>query len=320
MASFKMPEFDPERVERFFDQADDRFLALGIYHPVLKYTALTPYLPGPLLEAVATRHAEFARSEDRYEALRLAVVEYTYRPFWAQHHAVDALPSVSASMSPSQLMLKLIALKGPDHEFCDAFRYQFLKRLPTHLFEKHKDKEWDRRDPIKFAHMVERHWAPTMAGPTYHTVPAPGHHGSTNGAASGRPVPPGAPGQPTTVAQVEEEDPASEHQEMLDVLRPLVAALQTARRGGQSNRRGSRRGNFSQGRNNNGNNFRQGGQQQNQQTNNQAGNQGQNRANNSEWCYFHQRFGNNATNCRPPCAYNQRTSGNVRTLQYETSL
>lgn len=328
MAAFQMPQFDPERVERFFEQADDRFLALGIYHPTLKYTALTPYLPGQLLEAVATRHAEFAQSGDRYEALRRAVIEYSYRPFWARHHAIDALPSVSAALSPSQLMLRIIALKGPEHPFCPAYRYQFLKRLPTHLFEKHKDKDWDPNDPMKFAHNVERSWAPHMAGPTYHTVPAPGHQGSANGAPQNRAPPSGAAGptpQSASVAQVEEtSEPPSEHQEMLEVLRPLVAALQSSRRGNSSNRRGnSRRGNYPQGRGNNfgNNNFRPANQNQgnqNQGNRNQGG--GGNRANDSEWCYFHQRFGANATNCRPPCAYNQRTQDTVRTLQYESSF
>lgn len=310
MAAFKMPDFDPERVERFFDEADDRFLALGIYHHSLKYTAITPFLPAQMLEAVVTRHSDMARSTDRYEALRAAVIEYSFRPAWARHHTIDNLPSVSSSLSPSKLMLRIIALKGTGHPYCDAYHYQFLKRLPGPLFEKFKDKPWEESDPMKFAHLVERSWSQHMAGPAYASIPMPGSHNSTNaGATAPSSSTSNGTGNPTVAQVTEERETASEPQDVLDVLRPLVAAIQAGRRGGTSNRRGSWRGSRGQGRGGGGN--RQSNFNQPQQ--NQAA---QGRSNNNDWCYFHQRFGTAATNCRPPCAYNQRTTGNVRTLQH----
>lgn len=318
MPAFKMPAFEPDRVERFFEEADDRFLALGIYHPSLKYTAITPYLPSQLLEAISTRHAEIARAGDRYEALRAAVVEYSYRPHWACHYALDVLPSVNASLSPSQLMLRIIALKGSGHPFCDSYRYQFLKRLPMHLFEKFKDKEWDASDPMKFAHLVERSWAPHMAGPTYAAIPSPGYHSNTTTSSSATPNP--APGTGAAVAQVATEQ-QEEPQDVLDILRPLVAAIQAGRRG-SGGFRGSWRGN--RGGQRGGSRPQQPASNNQAQGQNQGQNQGQqqqNRPNNNEWCYFHQRFGAQATNCRPPCSYNQRSTGNIRTLQaFDNSL
>lgn len=316
MPSFKMPQFDPERVERFFQEADDRFLALGIYHPVLKYTAITPFLPTQLMEAVASRHDEIIQAEDRYEALRRAVIEYSFRPYWARQHAMDTLPSVSDSMSPSQLMLRIIALKGSGHNYCESLQYQFMKRLPPHLFEKFKDKQWETADPMKFAHLVERSWAPHMAGPVYASIPHPGLANMAPTTSTSGPLPSAQPASGTqpTVAQVSED--REEQTNVLDVLRPLVAAIQAGRRGSanrgawqgnRGNQRGGRRGG-------------QGGQFQSNNNNN-GQNQGQsgNRATNTEWCYFHQRFGSSASNCRPPCSYNQRTSALVRTLQpYET--
>lgn len=314
MPAFKMPAFDPERVERFFEEADDRFLALGIYHPSLKYTAITPFLPTQMMEAVASRHAEIAQAQDRYEALRHAVIEYSFRPPWARHHAIDQLPSVSSSLTPSQLMLKIIALKGAGHPFCEGFQYQFLKRLPGHLFEKFKDKQWEVADPMKFAHLVERSWAPHMAGPTYAAIPHPGFHNPASSASVNQPPTTATTGSQPTVAQVVEERDAGEPQDVLDVLRPLVAAIQAGRRGA-FNGRGSGRGNRNNGRG--GGNRQQG---QGSFNNNSSNQQNRNRANNSEYCYFHQRFGASATNCRPPCSYNQRTTASVRTLQQYDNL
>lgn len=324
MPAFKMPAFDPERAERFFQEADDRFLALGIYHPSLRYTAITPFLPAQLMESVASRHDELAQADDRYEALKRAVLDYSFRPFWARQHAMDSLPSVSASLSPSQLMLRLIALKGTGHPFCEGPQYQFLKRLPAQLFEKFKDKPWDLNDPMKFAHLVERSWAPHMSGPHYAAIPHPGLTSGPTTATSGTlPTSTASGAVPAAVAQVSEE--RENETDVLDVLRPLVAAIQAGRRG--SNNRGSWRG----GRGNRGRGGRQSGQpgsgnnfgnNANQQV---LGGQGQkqsrNRTGNDEWCYFHQPFGSSATNCRPPCAYNQRTTAMVRTLQpYEYGL
>lgn len=324
MPAFKMPPFDPERAERFFQEADDRFLALGIYHPSLRYTAITPFLPAQLMESVASRHEELAQADDRYEALKRVVLDYSFRPFWARQHAMDSLPSVSASLSPTQLMLRIIALKGTGHPFCEGPQYQFLKRLPAQLFEKFKDKPWDLADPMKFAHLVERSWAPHMAGPHYAAIPHPGLSSGTATATAGT-LPTATTSSSTTssaVAQISEE---RDETDVLDVLRPLVAAIQAGRRGSNNNRGSWRGGRGNRGRGRQSGQFGNSGNAGNNGNQQAAGNQGQNqtrnRSGNDEWCYFHQRFGASATNCRPPCAYNQRTTAMVRTLQpYESSI
>lgn len=303
VGAFKVPPLDLERVDRFFSLAEHRFLALGIYHPDLRYSCVLEYLPANLIDLLATRETEIAASPDRYIALKETVLNYTRRPFWARMQLTDTLPAVSSSMSPTQLMCKLVAIKNPSDPFNELWRHQFLRRLPLPLFEKRKDKDWDDSDPMKFAVQTEASWSPNMAPVALPTA-----------------LPSAAPGIITTpatsaaVAQVETEtdpDRPVTTNDIVELLKPLVAAVQPKRGSGASRSRGrgnsgryNGRGNFN---NNNYGNFNSG----NGNSNSNFSNRG--RSASDSWCYYHQRYGNNATNCRPPCTYNQRTE-NVRCM------
>lgn len=296
MGAFKIPPFDPERVDRFFCLAEDRFIALGIYHHLLKYSCVVEYLPPHLLELVQSQYEQISAAPDRYEAVKAAIRAYTLRPFWGRMNAIDALPSVG-TMSPTQLMCKIVALKTPGQAFEDSLRYQFLKRLPAPLFERFKNKPWDLHDPMQFAVKVEEDWVVGMHGLKMPPCPLP-----TAGATS-------AAGEATathaTVSQVE-EDAAGE-----DLLKPMIAAFQAMRKVNRGNARGRGRG---QGRGGRGGNTAPPETAFRGESSRGSGGQGQGqgqggRAAPANWCFFHQRFGRDAYSCRPPCSYDQRTAG-----------
>lgn len=299
VGAFKVPPLDLGRVDRFFMLAEDRFLALGIYHPNLRYSCVMEYLPPQLLELVAARHEEISASPDRYLALKTAVLAYTYRPYWARMQALDALPNVG-TMSPTQLLCKILALKTVGEPFTDSLRYQFLKRLPGPLYEKYKNKDWDQADPMQFAVRVEADWSPHQAGPSS----APASTSMPPSAANSGP--PGA----VAVAQVDEAE--AEANPAIDAFwRPMVAAFQASRRG--SNQGGRGRGNR-QGRGQNrggGNSFNRPPAQQGASSGNSRAPAAPGRTSNENWCYFHQRFGRDAYSCRPPCTYDQRVAGGM---------
>lgn len=276
VGAFKVPAFDPNRADRFFNLAEDRFIALGIYHHALKYSCVVEYLPPHLLELVQTKHEEIAASRDRYLAVKTAVLAYTLRPFWTRMNAIETLPSVG-SISPTQLMCKIIGLRTPGEPFHDMLRYMFLRRLPGPLFEKYKNHPVDPKDPMQLAVRVEQDWTAGMNGPKINVTPLP----------SAAATAPDTPPPPAAVAQIEEESPSEEF------WRPMVAAMQAMRRGvgGRGSNRGRGRGQRGGrgGGNNNGDQLARGDNRGGAPNQSQAG-----RTAPAGWCFFHQRFGKDA--------------------------
>lgn len=137
VAAFKVPPFEPERADKFFFLSEDRFLAIGIYDHNLRASCILQYLPTNLVEMLTQRFAEFNTYSDRYLAIKQAVLEYCKRPLWARMQQIHQLPHVG-TLSPTQLMCRILALKSPDEPVYEMLKYEFLRRLPTPLFEKFK--------------------------------------------------------------------------------------------------------------------------------------------------------------------------------------
>lgn len=203
--------------------AKDRFLALAIYHPNLRYSYILEYLPASLLELILTRHTNLAQAPNRYEALKTAICEYTRNPYWARMQTINTLPSVG-TLTPIQLMCQILSFKGIGDLFNKMLQYMFLKRLPTTLCERYKNKALVLEDPMKFAVRVEKDWMPQMSGPAILAGPALGHNAAASTPAS-------------TVAQVSNGEETLEPSTR-ELVKILAGAIQTKRGGGNPRGRG----------------------------------------------------------------------------------
>lgn len=307
VAAFKVPPFEAERADKFFFLSEDRFTAIGIYNLSLRASCVMEYFPTAMVEMLTARFPEFARAPDKYQALKQAVLEYSARPMWARMQTLVLLPAVGPTMSPTQLMCRLLALKSSSENFGERLQFDFLQRLPQPLFERFKSKRWE--DPMAFAVKVEADWQRTTSGEPARMM-RPDNTDRTDSRPTEQAV--NSIGAGATEAPGTPED----NLELSSMLQPLVAVLQRVVQSGQpAARRGGRRGvsrsgstsfrpyptpyntynrGFSRGR----------GYYGGQQFDNQSSDQ---RTPRQDWCFFHQRFGQGAWNCRQPCSFNQRT-------------
>lgn len=297
VAAFKVPQFESERADKFFFLCEDRFTAIGIYNPSLRASCVMEYFPSTLVEMLTARFPEFAAAADKYQAIKQAVLEYSQRPLWARMQMVDSLPSVNPSMSPTQLMCRMLALKSPSEPFSEKLKYDFMKRLPQNLFDKYKTRRWE--DPMAFAVKTEADWQRSIA-PDRNPRPAVPEADDRGKEANVNSIP----------VEPAAERPESD-MELSSMLQPLVAVLQRVVQRGQPAGRRPGRG-WSRG---GGQSFRpypapygRGSSRGRGYFNNQgAENSTNQRAPRQDWCFFHQRFGQGAWSCRQPCSFNRRT-------------
>lgn len=307
VAAFKVPPFESDRADKFFFLCEDRFIAVGIYDHNLRASCVMEYLPNNLVEMLTQRFAEFNISPDRYLAIKQAVLEYCKRPFWARMQTIHQLPHVG-TISPTQLMCRIIALKAPDEPVYEMLKYEFLRRLPTPLFEKFKARKWG--DAMAFAVRVEAEWSRSTEARGSGTDGSMGR--SDNPTASNSSTSNPQPVNLLAASQTVEASASDSSQDLAASLQPLVAVLQrVVSRGQPANRRGtsSRRGPW------------RGGDQGFLQRGRGRGSgppyprpwqeySADQRSNQQDWCFYHQRFGANAWACRQPCSYNRRTATN----------
>lgn len=302
VAAFKVPPFEADRAEKFFFLCEDRFTSIGIYDHNLRASCIMEYLPSNLVEMLTQRFAEFAKSKDRYASLKQAILDYTQRPIWARMQAIHNLPNVG-HLSPTQIMCRILTLKSSHEPFYEMLQFEFLRRLPTPLFDKFKSKRWG--DPMSFAIKVESEWArnSSLANSVPDAVPV-SRPSDESASAPAKPETIGSL-QPTPNGDME----STNSSELAQTLQPLVAVLQrVVSRGQTANRRTFRgqRGGFrgydpylSRGRG-------RGFVQPYQGPYNQLQDQ---RSSRQEWCFYHQRFGSAAWSCKQPCSYNRRMPG-----------